>query len=1086
MQLPDFRHASRGFALPAVLVITGGLLILAVGALLISSIERSTARSYLDRQRASLAAEAALEEVRGILLEHASNDDFLVIQQQFPEQASAPSSGSDARKPAPLTVIARGKPDKSGSDTDKYLYEAVPLFSTSRSKSDFSGLALNDPVVGKSDLPKLLEQERERLRGLKDNEAYEDETVADFSTLPYLAESHAEWKEIRDDQDRTISRYAYWVEDMQGKLDPTVVGNADDPSGEHARPEWPHPAPGTPLPKTNGDEPPMRSVALFAIDPAAKETKGQQGSVGKQLIDQRATMLTPESVLAAAKPPSSPADLVDALTPPLKRLESLVMDPSDPQNPLVASYPGQLSHPTALAIEESLFPNQRPYLERPVVPFAEGIDHKAAGLPKLNLNRLLATGGESAVNEMAQFIDQALPVFDDPSDRADANRRERARKGGFPDDYLKTLAANAIDYADKDSEPTLKAGSFRGLDAYPLLSEIVLHIDFLGGTSKVGSSYVLRWRFKLFAELWNMTNQEVKGDARLSYEVNLQPEAIGATAKTLPFDSPTLLDDASQSKHNLTKINGKYYGPSVGVTLKPDEYRFYQFAEVEYTIKYSPFLNSNGTPRVAEFDLIEQEEEARGITLKWNNQDADVIHSIVRDPYGVSAIRTNRPEAMSKAAIPGHSYGAYGFHVNNMGDPRISHYLRNTRLGENAYPENLSPNRRNIRRVTIYDKDPSNEKRRHYGRVMPSEWPDGGHDSPPGVFRTVSINSVLPTDRRPEWPSNATASAENAPQRISNLGTFYSATELGHVFDPILWSPAYKDIRAGDGSGTRDTGILLAGTTPQMPSTRNMWPEVTVNSTNSADYGGGNTLRIGRPEHDRFDRPGGRASQLLDLFHTGISTSADAKEREGDVVRIQGQINVNTASRDALRALAAGILKQDPELRIISNWRHNTASGEYRPFSTKTSGSSREFGAPSSQRIADHMADAILRSRPFASTSEVAHVQNADGEPVFGNRDLYKDALKISNGNLIQWNDAAAEEVFARVYDASTVRSRHFRVWIVSQAIAPKRADSTSKPEVLAETRRSFTVFADPGERKPDGSIDRSKAKLSILHERDF
>jgi hypothetical protein len=339
---------------------------------------------------------------------------------------------------------------------------------------------------------------------------------------------------------------------------------------------------------------------------------------------------------------------------------------------------------------------------------------------------------------------------------------------------------------------------------------------------------------------------------------------------------------------------------------------------------------------------------------------------------------------------------------------------------------------------------------------------------------------VLPTDKRVEWPTNAIALAENAPQRISNLGRFYSATELGHIYDPVLWKPTYKDIRTGDGSGTRDTNTLLAGSTPQMPSTRNMWPEVTVNSTNSADYGGGNTLRIGRPEHDRFDRPGGRASQLLDLFHAGISDSDTVADREGNLVRIQGHVNINTTSRDALRALAAGIIKQDPELRVISNWQHNTASGEYRPYTTKIPGTNREFGAPTLTTIADYVADAILRNRPFASTTEVAHVKTKDDEFAFGNRNLYKDKDKI------QWNDAAAEEIFARVYDATTVRSRHFRVWIVSQAISPKSADSTSKPEVLAETRRSFTVFADPGTRKPDGSIDPASAKLRVIHERDF
>ncbi len=67
---------------------------------------------------------------------------------------------------------------------------------------------------------------------------------------------------------------------------------------------------------------------------------------------------------------------------------------------------------------------------------------------------------------MAAFIRAALPDFDQ-------------RKGGFPEDYVKTLAANAIDYADADSDPTLKANEYRGLDAYPLLSEIALQVNYV-------------------------------------------------------------------------------------------------------------------------------------------------------------------------------------------------------------------------------------------------------------------------------------------------------------------------------------------------------------------------------------------------------------------------------------------------------------------------------------------------------------------------------------------------------------------------------------------------------------------------------
>jgi NitT/TauT family transport system substrate-binding protein len=60
-------HAvAAGFTLPAILVVVGAVLILAVGILIVAGIERSTARSFVDRQRAELAARTALEDIRGI------------------------------------------------------------------------------------------------------------------------------------------------------------------------------------------------------------------------------------------------------------------------------------------------------------------------------------------------------------------------------------------------------------------------------------------------------------------------------------------------------------------------------------------------------------------------------------------------------------------------------------------------------------------------------------------------------------------------------------------------------------------------------------------------------------------------------------------------------------------------------------------------------------------------------------------------------------------------------------------------------------------------------------------------------------
>jgi hypothetical protein len=131
---------------------------------------------------------------------------------------------------------------------------------------------------------------------------------------------------------------------------------------------------------------------------------------------------------------------------------------------------------------------------------------------------------------------------------------------------------------------------------------------------------------------------------------------------------------------------------------------------------------------------------------------------------------------------------------------------------------------------------------------------------------------------------------------------------------------------------------------------------------------------------------------------------------------------------------------------------------------------------------ADRIADAIIahrKTKPFASNSQLAEVRDEKGNVIFGNKDL------ISDGKKVHRTDSATEECFARLYDASTVRSRNFRIWVVGQALAPSGGENM-KPEVLAETRRVFTVFADPGKRGDDGKIDPEKSRLIILHENEF
>ena len=933
------------------------------------------------------------------------------------------------REPAPNLFVARGQPEDT---TGKFRY--VPLFSTDQAPA---GDAASTSGLAAPDLKSFLTGTANKTK--------------DFETVPYQDSVRTAWIPVKDEKNRTVGRYAFWVEDLQSKVEAGTAGNSDD-SGSHKRYGWTKkdasdtamfPAPGLNAePSDVGEngrdaEPPLDQIALFAVDPKSTGAK-DQSALAKSLMDGRGALVSPESVLAAS-----------GLLPPLVRDE------------------GRLVDEQARALEEAVSASVQPYEEQPVVPVANGISADAALKPKLNLNEMLRNSPAAAVGEMASWIDNALPDFKD-------------RAGGFNQDYLKTLAANAIGYAAPGNRPVVSMGTYRGLGASPLVSEVVLNINYLGYTTKSGNKIML-YQFTLFGEMVNHTNLPVTGPAALSYEVGFNLPQIGAAPSGARFDEPSLLDDKTQSVHDLEKSNGRYWSKPVSVALAPGEYKFYKFATVQYLINIgSGSIGSNFT--------LTEPLGAAGLSLKWNSEEIDRIPSIVRNSTGLT-FSTGLRRYFGKAAIPGHSYGPYGSFINNMGDPRMAHYIRGIALGENAFPENISPNRRNIRFETIYRSD-SSTKQLTYGRVIPSEWPDGGHDAPASTWShgwstgregTVSTNGTGPEFDPTKITGGALPEPGEAMTYLSDRGRFYSATELGRLYDPLMYVPTFdsasgldsKTLR-GDGEPTDKAGRMPAAGVP--------WPLVQTNSSPSIYFGGGNTLRIGRPEHPRFnlpaagrpaEMPGSHAARLLDLFHAGKSRSADASEREGPLVRIEGHINLNTASRDALRAMAAGSLVMDPIIRkrASSNAFDSRMAPEVQALDT--------LSAPTLNIEADRVADAIIAGRPYATPSEIACAKDAANKQVFGNPDFYPD------GSRIQWSDSAAEEVFGRVYEASTVRSRNFRVWVVGQAVTPTTS-STVAPQVLAESRKVFTVFADPGERESDGSIDPTKFRVKVLHENDF
>ncbi len=257
---------------------------------------------------------------------------------------------------------------------------------------------------------------------------------------------------------------------------------------------------------------------------------------------------------------------------------------------------------------------------------------------------------------------------------------------------------------------------------------------------------------------------------------------------------------------------------------------------------------------------------------------------------------------------------------------------------------------------------------------------------------------------------------------------------------------------------------------------------------------GGNTLRIGRVEHSLFrpdyraqpatGRPRNRgvaASSLLDLFHCGDANSVDPATYTGPLVRIDGHVNINTASRETLRALIAGRLSADPRLKRQSTDPEPSAE---MPVVMLPASKSR------TDAQADVMAEAIIQNRPYVTPAEVAEkavlsaavaetmekeaslLPLAANSPVFGytKRDPSDDRKVVP-----EWNDAAAEELFARLWNNSSVRSRHFQVVVCGQAIKTDRDGTT---HVTATRSRLFHVFVRPV-RRADGTIERQDVEIT-------
>ena len=311
--------------------------------------------------------------------------------------------------------------------------------------------------------------------------------------------------------------------------------------------------------------------------------------------------------------------------------------------------------------------------------------------------------------------------------------------------------------------------------------------------------------------------------------------------------------------------------------------------------------------------------------------------------------------------------------------------------------------------------------------VVPLNWPDSGHP--------FSHTGLQPSGKG-QYPTDIMASPTPAPDPAksisllsdpyrANAGNLTSITELANVWDPAQLS--YSVVNPG-------------GALPDIPNT----------ATRSARGAGGHTLAIGRPEFSMFDQNGMRAWQLLDVF--------SGKTASTNFTNTAGLVNLNTASRDVLRALAAGILEnRDPAIQPA------TLQGNLYPAT----------GNAANVQQADKFADAVINSRPLLSTAALSAItdcgQNTpcgggrSPQPFFGNPNQYNGSTQTPP---TEWNDPGREELFAKIYNLAATRSRNFRIFVTGQSL-------DKNGNVVSTVTKVYQVFVKPNRDPTTGAIQR-------------
>ena len=735
------------------------------------------------------------------------------------------------------------------------------------------------------------------------------------------------------------------------------------------------------------------------------------------------------------------------------------------------------------------------------------------GYTKFNLNNLATNSGSAgrAVTNIAQIITSNLST------------NFLARAGGLTNrilyntndfDYAECLAANIVDYIDTDSNPTAldAAQGYRGTEALPYLTELSLRYRLEPGsggysdykdtnasispipTNRISPS------INAYLELWN------------PYTTNITVSSLGISFKSYGTNSPTSTNafaiGCNQFVKTIDQIATNYANGSLGslsnltftfstaiaagmvkgITgsnrLSSNGYCLIKLDHQQSWMTIGPVASPNNWLMISsanyKFIYGRPSDTTRRIYLNgcstaFSNACMSAGNISANTSFGNSGLcelsfggvvydrarnlRMQYSSISNNASSPNYDVAyqswqpgliiqdpsSFGNRFLNSGDPRITYFLRPSNASQALFAPlgfaNTSFNGPNTNSLTpdsasSLSTDPSFLS----CRLDVTQWPDRGHNPNAYGANPAGSNPENNSANEPILGSVASTGTSKAPGFIRN-GRMTNIFELGNIYDPILW----RGLTNGN---------------------------VASSSTSDPRFGGGNTLRIGRPEHPRFaftnmyrnstpsiPNMAMSSAALLDLFCITNGTNATG----GSTYSLGGgKINLNTAPAPVLRALAGGVLLTN-DSALVNNLSAVAAT----------------HSVPAG--MTEAFAQGVMRFRSKYPFLTPAHLCFIGTDPTWPNTNSWPNNAVFGNTNTIaldntapgnnaggstkinvnEWNDQAAEEWFSKIYSLSSCQSQNFRIYVVAQLVATNSSGQTNAIGPLV--KKYYQVFFQNG-----------------------